>query len=82
MNFSIHLDDACIARLSEAVERTGLSRNRLIAQAVREWLERNEESQWPPVLAQHFRNPAPELAQETLDAGQWQDALAHASPRW
>ena len=37
---------------------------------------------WPAALAEHFRNPAPELAQETLDAGQWQDALAQNAARW
>ncbi len=82
MNFSVHFDTDTIARLGEAVERTGLTRNRIIGEAVREWLARNEEPTWPTLLAEHFRNPAPELAQETLDATTWQDALALEGARW
>ena len=82
MNFSVHLDTDTVARLGVAVERTGLTRNRIIGEAVREWLARNEEPTWPATLAEHFRNPAPELAQETLDASQWQDALALEGARW
>lgn len=82
MNFSVHFDADTITRLAAAVERTGLTRNRIIGEAVREWLARNEEPTWPAALAEHFRNPAPELAQETLDAGSWQDALAHDAARW
>lgn len=83
MNFSVHVDEACLARLGEAVARTGLTRNRIIVQAVREWLDRNEEPGWPALLAEHFRNPAPELAQETLDVNAWREALATATePQW
>lgn len=82
MNFSVHFDTDTVARLAAAVERTSLTRNRIIGEAVREWLARNEEPTWPATLAEHFRNPAPELAQETLDAGQWQDALTHEGARW
>ena len=82
MNFSIHIDDETAGRLSAAVERTGLTRNRIIGEAVREWLARNEEPTWPTALAEHFRNPAPELAQETLDTGAWQDSLALDGARW
>lgn len=82
MNFSVHFDADTIARLGEAVDRTGLTRNRIIGEAVREWLARNEEPTWPTALAEHFRNPAPELAQEMLDAGAWQDALPLEAARW
>lgn len=82
MNFSVHLDSDTLARLGAAVERTGLTRNRIIGEAVREWLARNEEPTWPAVLAEHFRNPAPELAQETLDTHAWRDALALEGVRW
>ena len=82
MNFSVHIDIDTVARLAAAVERTGITRNRIIGEAVREWLARNEEPTWPATLAEHFRNPAPELAQETLDGAQWQDALAPESARW
>lgn len=75
MNFSIHLDDATLQRLAAAVERMEVPRNRLIAQAVREWLDRNEEPEWPAALQAHFRNPAPELATETLDLLAWREAL-------
>jgi len=75
MNFSVHFDEATVERLSSAVVRAGLTRNRLIVTAVQEWLARNEEKSWPPALSEHFRNPAPELAQETLDTLAWRDAL-------
>ncbi len=61
MNFSIHLDEATLKQLNAAAERLEVPRNRLVAMAVREWLARNEEPSWPPLLAKHFQNPAPEL---------------------
>jgi predicted transcriptional regulator len=83
MNFSVHFDEATIDRLAAAVERSGLTRNRIIVQAVRDWLERNEEPGWPEALREHFRNPAPELAEETLDVQAWAAALApEREPRW
>lgn len=83
MNFSVHFDEATVQRLNKAAERVGLARNRVIAIAVQEWLARNEEKDWPELLAAHFRNPAPELAQETLDFQAWRDQLASPTePRW
>ena len=76
MNFSVHFDEATVERLHQAVGRVGLTRNRIIMLAVQEWLARNEEKDWPAVLKEHFRNPAPELAQETLDTQAWRNALA------
>jgi hypothetical protein len=75
MNFSLHLDAGTLARLSAAVARTGLTRNRLIVIAVQEWLARNEEKDWPEALQAHFRNPAPDLAEEGLDVLAWRQAL-------
>lgn len=80
MNFSVHFDEATLARLAAAVADTGLTRNRIIVIAVQEWLARNEEKDWPPVLREHFRNPAPELAQETLEEDSWRRALAAEAP--
>lgn len=75
MNFSVHFDEPTLDRLAAAVERSGLTRNRIIVQAVREWLERNEEPGWPASLREHFRNPAPELGEEVLDVQAWSAAL-------
>lgn len=75
MNFSVHFDEATIDRLNKAVERAGLSRNRLIVLAVQDWLARNEEKDWPELLRSHFGNPAPELAEETLDFQAWRSTL-------
>jgi hypothetical protein len=80
MNFSVHFDEDTIGRLAEAVARTGLTRNRVIVLAVQDWLARNEEKDWPDALKAHFRNPAPDLAQETLDAESWRRALAADAP--
>lgn len=67
MNFSVHFDDDTLDRLVEAVKRTDLTRNRIIVKAVQEWLERNEERDWPESLKAHFRNPAPEIEADDLD---------------
>lgn len=75
MNFSVHFDEVTLDRLTAAVARSGLTRNRIIVLAVQEWLARNEEKDWPAVLKEHFRNPAPELAQEALDVQAWRQAL-------
>ena len=83
MNFSVHFDDATVERLSKAVERAGVTRNRLISMAVQEWLARNEEKDWPEGLLAHLRNPAPELAQDTLDFQAWREHLGGpAETRW
>jgi hypothetical protein len=83
MNFSVHIDEPTLDRLAAAVERTAVTRNRIIVQAVREWLDRNEEPGWPEALRQHFRNPAPELAEESLDAAAWAAAAPpEAEVRW
>ena len=83
MNFSVHFDEATLARLKAAVKRTGITRNRIIWQAVEEWLTRNEEKDWSPALKAHFRNPAPELAEETLEFQAWRKQAADDSgPRW
>ena len=73
MNFSVHFDEATLARLSAAVKRLGIARNRIIMLAVQEWLSRNEEKDWSLALQAHFRNPAPELAEETLEFQGWRE---------
>jgi hypothetical protein len=80
MNFSVHFDEDTVRRLAEAVARTGVTRNRIIVTAVQDWLARNEEKDWPEALREHFRNPAPELAQESLDAESWRRVLSAETP--
>lgn len=83
MNFSVHFDDATLDRLNQAVERCGLTRNRIIVTAVQEWLARNDEKDWPEALMAHFRNPAPELTEESLDFQAWREALpTKGGVRW
>lgn len=83
MNFSVHFDEATLDRLNQAVERSGMTRNRIIVTAVQAWLAQNEEKDWPQTLKAHFRNPAPELAEDTLDFQAWRSALgAGAELRW
>lgn len=83
MNFSVHFDDETIAALTAAVARSGIPRNRIIGVAVREWLERNAERDWPAALRAHFRNPAPELAEQVLELEAWRQRLAtEAEVRW
>ncbi|MGH8456054.1 MAG: CopG family transcriptional regulator [Stenotrophobium sp.] len=83
MNFSVHFDETTVERLSKAVDQVGLTRNRIIVRAVQEWLERNEEKDWPELLKSHFRNPAPELAaNDALDAKTWRPNEVAAGAKW
>ncbi|WP_028079035.1 ribbon-helix-helix protein, CopG family [Solimonas soli] len=83
MNFSVHLDDETVDRLNQAAARVGLTRNRVITLAVQDWLAHNEEKDWPAALKRHFGNPAPELAEDTLDFQAWREALPEAAQvRW
>lgn len=79
MNFSVHFDDETLERLSEAVKRVDLTRNRIIVKAVQEWLERNEQKDWPEALKAHFRNPAPELEAAADDFTQQRPAAARTA---
>ncbi len=72
MNFSVHFDSETILRLAAAVERVGLTRNRIIVNAVQEWLVRNEAAEWPEDLRDHWRNPAPELDAGPVEFDIWQ----------
>lgn len=71
MNFSVHFDPETVARLTAAVERVGLTRNRIIVSAVKDWLMRNEALEWPEDLRDHWRNPAPELSAGPADFEPW-----------
>lgn len=71
MNFSVHFDDDTVARLNTAVEQLGIPRNRIITRAVQEWLGRNEDHEWPELLREHLRNPAPELETGAPDLKPW-----------
>ena len=83
MNFSVHFDDATIERLNKAVDRVDLTRNRIIVKAVQEWLERNEEKDWPEALKAHFRNPSPDpSADESLEAKAWRSPSNATGVRW
>ena len=82
MNFSVHFDDATVDRLNKAVAQGGVTRNRIIVRAVQEWLEHNEEKDWPDLLREHFRNPAPDLAAQPLTAKSWRPDASVAEARW
>lgn len=82
MNFSVHFDDATVARLNKAVTQVGLTRNRIIGRAVQEWLDRTEQQDWPELLKSHFSNPAPDLAEQPLAAKAWRPAAAVSEKRW
>lgn len=74
MNFSVHFDAETVARLNAAVERAGLTRNRIIVRAVQDWLVRNEALEWPEDLRDHWRNPAPELSAGPAEFEIWRPA--------
>ena len=76
MNFSVHFDPETVARLNAAVERVGLTRNRIIVRAVQEWLVKNEAEEWPEDLRDHWRNPAPELSAGPVEFEPWRPATS------
>jgi hypothetical protein len=47
VHFNVYIDDETGQQLSQTAELVGESRNALIRKAVREWLERQGEPQWP-----------------------------------
>lgn len=71
MNFSVHFDPDTVARLNAAVDRVGLTRNRIIVHAVKDWLERNEALEWPEDLRDHWRNPAPAPGEDLVEFEPW-----------
>lgn len=79
MNFSVHFDAETVARLNAAVERVGLTRNRIIVRAVQDWLVRNEALEWPEDLRDHWRNPAPELSAGPAEFEIWRPTGTTAS---
>lgn len=52
MNFSIHIDDVTARRLKEEAARRRQTRNAVITLAVKQWLEREQHTEWPIDLLQ------------------------------
>ena len=52
MNFSIHIDEATARRLRKEAARRRQTRNAVITQAVKQWLERAQHTEWPADLLQ------------------------------
>lgn len=71
MNFSVHFGRETVERLALAVERTQLTRNRIIVDAVKQWLELHEAQSWPEDLNVHWLNPAPEPDEQTVEFEPW-----------
>jgi predicted transcriptional regulator len=56
MNFSVHMDDEAVEMLAEIARETGKTRNALVTQAVRDFIERNRRKAWPPSVEAHMRS--------------------------
>lgn len=50
MHFNIYLDDATGQQLTALAQQVGESRNALIRKAVRDWLSRQSQPQWPDAV--------------------------------
>ncbi len=50
MNFSVYLDPRTGARLTKEAARRGRTRNSLINEAIKQWLEQAGPSEWPREL--------------------------------
>ena len=57
MNFSIYIDDATADRLKREAARRKRTRNAVVAEAVKQWLERAQGSQWPRELLEFRGEP-------------------------
>lgn len=53
MNFNIYLDETTGKRLTRAATRARKSRNAVIREAVRSWLERVDTPAWPDVVMRY-----------------------------
>lgn len=47
MNINVYLEDELGEEVNQAVEETNRSRNSIIREAVREWLDRRKKAEWP-----------------------------------
>ncbi|GAB6040353.1 ribbon-helix-helix domain-containing protein [Endothiovibrio diazotrophicus] len=47
MHFNIYVDDETGSALNQAVENSGKSRNAIIREAIREWLQHHGKRRWP-----------------------------------
>lgn len=79
MNVNIYLEDKLAHQLNEFTHRTGKSRNLIIREAVKEWLEHHgTKNQWPKSIL-NFKGcpdlPAFESARDELHSAK-EDPLA------
>lgn len=54
MNFSIHVDDKTIKELMRLVQEMGKSRNALITEAIRKFIEAQKRKEWPREVLKLF----------------------------
>lgn len=50
MNFSIHIDDSMARKLESLAKKSRKTRNALINEALRHFLEHNRRSKWPQAV--------------------------------
>ena len=47
MNLNVYIEDQLARQLNEVVESTGKSRNAVIREAVKSWIEHYDRTSWP-----------------------------------
>lgn len=57
MHFNIYLDDATGQQLNAVAKQVGETRNALIREAVKEWLNRHACPQWPDAVMEFQGEP-------------------------
>ncbi len=50
MNFNIYLEDSLGKQLEEVAQKTGYSRNALIREALREFVNKHTHREWPEAI--------------------------------
>jgi hypothetical protein len=47
VTFSVYLDDELVEQFNRIAKESGKTRNALIREALKEWIDRQRHSQWP-----------------------------------
>jgi predicted transcriptional regulator len=83
MTFSIHIDEPTAEALARAVRESGKTRNRLIRDAIRQWLASAERREWPAAV-RDFRGEGrvARFEDHRADLREPLDPFAASARRW
>ncbi len=74
MNFNVYLDNETAKQLRNLVKRTKKTRNAIIREAIRAWVDRQARPAWPDVVLRWRGDPeAPRFEDTRADLGPLHD---------